>query len=250
MPIREKRIYSGRYLEIEIYPISKKERNKSRKRKLKESVNKQKNLNDKNARKHLRRLINGNFDDGDIFLHLTYDEKNLPGSEEEAKKQLTNFLRRVKNYRRKRGMEELKYIAVTEYHEADENDKRTRTRIHHHLVVSGMDRDELEGLWRNGRANADRLKSNELGYEELANYISKDPKGNKRWTQSRNLKQPTIKINDSKYSYKKAWQINTCQGEREMLEKLYPGYSLSQYKSDVNDVNSCYYTYIKMRRRN
>ena len=105
MPIREKRIYSGKFLEIEIYPISKNERNKSRKRKLKESLNKQKNLNDKNARKHLRRLLNTNFTDKDIALHLTYDNENLPGSEEEAKRNVSNFLRRVKNYRRKRGME-------------------------------------------------------------------------------------------------------------------------------------------------
>ena len=249
MPIREKRIYSGNFLEIEVYPISKKEQHQKRKKKCKESLPKQRNLNDKNARKHLRRLINTNFTDKDIALHLTYDDKSLPSNEEEAKRNLTNFFRRVKNYRKRNGLEDLKYIAVTEYREATE-DKRTSTRIHHHVVISGMDRDKLEELWGKGKANADRLQSNELGYEELANYISKDPKGNKRWTQSRNLKQPTIKVNDYKYSHKKAWQLNTCQGEREFIEKLYPGYTLSHYKSDVNEINAGYYTYIKMRLRN
>ncbi|WP_294352213.1 hypothetical protein [uncultured Clostridium sp.] len=249
MPIREKRIYSGNYLEVEVYPISKKEQQQKRRKKCKVSLPKQRNLNDKNARKHLRRLINTNFTDFDIVLHLTYDNKNLPSSEEEAKRNLSNFFRRVKNYRKRNGLEDLKYIAVTEYKEATD-DKRTKTRIHHHIVISGMDRDKLEELWGKGKANADRLQSNELGYEELANYISKDPKGNKRWTQSRNIKQPTIKVNDHKYSLRKAWDLFYCQGERKLLEDLYPGYTLSTFKSTVNDINAGCYSYIKMRKRN
>ena len=88
MPYREKRIYSGKYLEVEIYSISKKERNKKRKRKQKESLTKQKNLNDKNAKKHLIRLVNANFSDNDLAVHLTYDNKNVPTSEDEARKHL------------------------------------------------------------------------------------------------------------------------------------------------------------------
>lgn len=53
MPYREKKIYSGDILEIEIYPISKIERKQKRKIKEKESKKKQKNLNDKNAKKQL-----------------------------------------------------------------------------------------------------------------------------------------------------------------------------------------------------
>ncbi|MDS0527844.1 hypothetical protein NNC19_19305 [Clostridium sp. SHJSY1] len=250
MPIREKRIYSGKYLEVEIYPITKNEQKQKRGKKNKISLPKQKNLNDKNSKKHLRRLINANFTDKDIVFHGTYDEENLPKSEEEAKKNVQNFLRRIKTYRKKNGLEPLKYIAVTEYKEATE-DKRTKTRIHHHIVMSGMDRDEAERIWGKGKhSNADRLKANELGYEELANYIAKDPKGSKRWCQSKNLQQPIVKVNDYKYSHKKVWELSQSQGDKKIFENLYPGYRFTDHRVEVNDINSGTYIYIKMRQLN
>lgn len=249
MPIREKKIYSGKYLEVEIYPITKQEQKQKRKKKTKVSLPKQRNLNDKNAKKHLRRLINTNFTDKDIALHLTYDNKHLPRDEEEARRNLSNFFRRVKNYRKKHGMEELKYIAVTEYKETDEKDKRTKTRIHHHLVVSGMDRDKLEELWGKGKANADRLQADETGYEALARYITKDPKGSKRWSQSRNIKQPKVSVNDHRISYRKVWDLSKSQGDKKEFESLYPGYIFTSYSTNVNDINAGMYIYVKMRRR-
>lgn len=247
MPVREKRYICGKYLEVEIYPITKFEQKKKRSKKIKESRKEQKNLNDKNAKKHLRRIINANFDNKDLFVHLTYDSNNLANSEEEAVKDRNNFIRRVKNYRKKNGLDELKYVAVYEYHEATK-DKRTKTRIHHHLVMSGMDRDIIEGIWKKGRANADRLKSNELGFEELANYILKDPKGKKRWCQSRNMIIPEPKINDNKYSYRKVHELAHNQGFKEDFEKLYPGYIFTSHQVSVNDINSGTYIYIKMRK--
>ena len=222
MAIREKKYKCGKYLEVEIYPISKIEQKKSRKRKKKESRKEQKNLNDKNARKKLRRIINANFTNKDLFIHLTYDNDNLPDSEERALKDRNNYLRRIKNYRKRNNLPELKYIAVLEYKEANKNDKRTRTRIHHHIVMSGMDRDKVEELWGKGRGNADRLQPNELGFEELANYISKDPKGKKRYSPSRNLIIPEAEINDYKYTYKKVYALSRNQGDKEEFEKLYP----------------------------
>ena len=100
MAIREKKYKCGKYLEVEIYPISKIEQKKSRKRKKKESRKEQKNLNDKNARKKLRRIINANFTNKDLFIHLTYDNNNLPDSEERALRDRNNYLRRIKNYRK------------------------------------------------------------------------------------------------------------------------------------------------------
>jgi hypothetical protein len=250
MPIREKRIYSGKYLEVEIYPITKQEQKQKRGKKKKVSLNKQKNLNDKNAKKHFVRVMHENFTDEDIALHLTYDKNNLPKDEEEAKRKLKNYFARVSRRRKRKGLEPLRYMVVTEYKEATE-DKRTRTRIHHHVVISGgIDRDELEKMWGHGRANADRLKADEFGYEALAKYMMKDPKGKKRWSGSRNLKQPIIKVNDYKYSHRKAWELSKCQGDREVFEKLYPGYTYTNYKVDVNEINAGTYIYIKMRKLN
>lgn len=247
MPIREKRYETGKYLEIEIYPISLQDRNKSRAKKKKESRREQKNLNDKNAKKHLRRLLNTNFTDDDLALHLTYSDDNLPKSEEDAIKDRNNFIRRVKNYRKKHGLSQMKYIAVLEYHLEDKKDKRTRTRIHHHIVVSGMDRDIVEKLWKKGRCNSARLQEDERGYEDLAKYLAKDPKGKKRWCQSRNLIIPEPKINDWKYGRKKLREIMN-ESDGRYFEKLYPGYIFTEKKSNVNDITAGIYVYIQMRK--
>lgn len=247
MPYREKKIYSGKILEIDIYPISFQERKQSRKKKEKESLPKQKNLNDKNARKHLIRLINTNFTDRDLVVHLTYDDMNLPKEEKDAKRDVDNFLRRVKHYRRKNNLEELKYVAVIEYREQEEGKKKVR--MHHHVIINDMDRDKVEELWGKGRANADRLKEDEYGYEALARYITKDPKGKKRWKQSRNLKQPTIKVNDFKISKRKAEDMARNPEDRAFYEKLYPGYIFTECKGTVNDILGCTYVNIKMRKR-
>ena len=77
MAIREKRFLCGKYLEVEIYPISKYEQKKSRSKKKMESRKEQKNLNDKNARKNLRRRIHANFDNKDLIVSLSYDAANL-----------------------------------------------------------------------------------------------------------------------------------------------------------------------------
>ncbi|WP_411680452.1 hypothetical protein [Clostridium thailandense] len=246
MPYREKKIYSGNMLEVEIYPITLQDRKQKRKKKEKESPLKQKNLNDKNAKKKLIRLINTNFIDKDLVLHLTYTDKELPKSEEAARRDVANYIRRVKRYREKNGLDPLKYIAVIEYKEQTENSKAIR--IHHHIVISEMDRDIAEQLWTKGRANADRLKGDEFGYEALGRYITKDPKGNKRWTQSKNLKQPKVKVNDFKFTKREVIEMSKYPEDRAMYEKLYSGYILSDCKANVNEITAETYLYIKMRK--
>lgn len=246
MPYREKRIYSGNMLEVEIYFITEWDRHRPRKEKCKckESSTKQKNLNNKNARKHLTRLVNANFTNRDIALHLTYDDKNLPGSEKEARRDVWNYIRKMKNYRKKNNLPELKYIAVVEAPEEDGKKKR----IHHHLIIDGaVDRDTVESMWRKGRANADRLKADEYGYEALARYISKDPKGKKRWSASKNLKQPVIEVNDYKYSKRKVAELFQEVGNGRKFEELYKGYIHTESKTEINDITGTSIC-IKMRK--
>lgn len=254
MPYREKKFYSGEILEVGIYPISNQERKQPRKKKEKVSSIKQKNLNDKNAKKHFIRLVNNNFTDKDLVVHLTYTDNELPKDEEEAKRDTTNYIRRVKHYRKKHGLPEMKYMAVIEVGEKGK-------RLHHHVIMSGdIDRDVVEKLWGKGRANADRLKADENGYEALAKYMTKsqkvvkgtkavkDQKGNKRWIQSRNLKQPDIKVNDYRYSKRKVEKLSKLPEDRETYEKLYPGYTFTECKPYVNEVTGKTYLYIKMRK--
>ncbi|MCX7858393.1 MAG: hypothetical protein N2513_10535, partial [Deltaproteobacteria bacterium] len=154
-----------------------------RSKKLGKSSEKQKGINERNAKRKVARLINANFKKGDIFLTLTYAGE-VP-DEEKAKKDLVNFLRRVKYYRKKQGMPEVKYIAVTE-----SEDKR----IHHHVIMTAMSMDIMCGLWESGKAIISRL-SPDQDYTGIAKYITKESHKEfaRRWTQSRNLVKPTVK---------------------------------------------------------
>jgi hypothetical protein len=248
VPYREKRIYSGDQLEVEGYPITLRQRKQKRKVKEKESSKAQKNLNDKNARKHLSRKINCNFiEKKDVVAHLTYVDKYLPKTAEEAKKDVVNYIRRVKHYRKKLGLTELKYIAVIEFKESGEKEKGIR--MHHHVIMSGdVERDILEELWGKGYANVDRLKADEYGFEALSRYVLKDPKGCKRWIQSRNLKEPVVKVNDFKLSKKKVIEMAKNVEDRSIFEKLYPGYILNHCEAAFNNENGQWYLYIRMRK--
>lgn len=251
MPYREKRIKSGKILEIEIYPITKKEQKKKRAKKLKESSIEQKKLNEKNAKKHCVRLVHQNFTNDDIVMHPTYDDDNLPNSPEEAENNLRNFIRRYKNMAQKRGLKEIKYIAVTEYYRPEPGDNRKKIRIHHHLIISGkgIDRDEADSLWGYGIANADRLKFRKKGYEGIVKYMLKDPKGAKRWKQSKNIKQPDYEINDHSYNKK---LVESIAAEKiditKFLEDEYGGYNFTDFRSVRNKETSLVYLEIKMTK--
>ena len=135
---REKKIDCGDYREVDIIPRTESAdravKGKRGKRK-KVTAPKQQDLNDKNAKRYLVQLGNGNFTYGDIHLSLTYSDQYLPATIEEAEKAINNYLRRVA-YRRKRlGLPPLKYILVTEYNSGKNGEKPVR--IHHFQFISG-----------------------------------------------------------------------------------------------------------------
>ena len=148
MFIREKKISCGKYTEIDIIPrtetaeqASRGKRGKRRKAK----KPKQTDLNDKNARKYVERLINENFTDRDLWLTFTYDNEHLPpdGDIDAAIKNVQKFIRRVNYQRKKRGLPNARYVYVTAYNPTEE------IRWHHHIVMDGdMDMDVVEGCWK------------------------------------------------------------------------------------------------------
>lgn len=193
MPYIEKRIKSGKLLEIERYYAARNGAKLSRKENENESDDLQQDLNTRNARKRLVRLINANFskEAGDLFMTLTY--KNA-ATEAEAKKQVRNYMRRIRTYRKREGLPELQYIIITEQGKGG--------RWHHHIIMSGMDRDAAEVIWKAGRARSSRLDDT-YSFRDLAGYLVKeaDPKDpedhreprrkyTRRWIPSKNLKQP------------------------------------------------------------
>ena len=114
----------------------------------------------------LTRVLNANFDKYSCHISLTYRNENRP-SVEQAKKELNNFLRRLRREYKKRGCE-LKYIVVTEY---------KNKNVHHHIVINGIKGggtlEVVQNQWRQGYIKCAML--DESGqYRKLAEYLIKE----------------------------------------------------------------------------
>lgn len=244
---REKKYFCGEYLEVDIFPLY--EQVKGKRIRQKKTSEIQRALNDHNRAKKLTRLLNTNFTENDIKIELTYSEKNLPHSDEEAQKQIRNFLRRLKRFRQNRDLPDLKYVIVTE------KGKKTG-RYHHHAVISGgMLPKEVSQLWGQGIVRITQLVMGEEGLRGLADYLTKNvsngelEENKKAWHASRNLVPPKERKNDSRISRKKAREIFESQENRDIFEKLYPEYDLTACKPFYNDVNGQYYLCINMIKK-
>ncbi len=236
---REKRFYCGDYLEVDIYPVFEYQRGRSKKRKPTSET--QKKLNQRNAERKLIRLLNTNFTKRDIRFDLTYSDENYPDTPQDAQRELQNFLRRVKRYRKRHEMPDLKYVAVTEI------GKRT-ARVHHHIVMSGgIDINTLADIWGRGYTTAKPLQFNEHGIVGIAKYLIKDPILGKRWCASRNLEQPKESQRDGRITQRKVREFHDSGSDnREEIEQLYEGYSLADVHPLYNDVNGGYYLTVRM----
>lgn len=243
--VREKRTYQGKnYLDVDIFSVFN-IKDRGQKKESKKSTMKQIRQNDKNARKYFRQLVNTNFGKGDFCVHCTYRESNMPETIDEAEKNIINFVRRLKDKRKKSKLPKMKYIIVTEYRIKDNGQP---TRIHHHIIMDGkLSREKIEDTWRMrrkkgeklgqsiGTINVDRLQPDEFGLEALAMYLTKGLTGHKRWHPSQNLKKPVVKKNDYKWSRKKLVKLADQTDVNEIWEKLYPGYQVSRCSATYGD---------------
>lgn len=239
-----KTITSGQIREIEIYPVYKKNEIPDE-WKLRKSKEAQRNLNDKNARKNLIRLINTNFKNGDYLITLNYSDDNLPADHEQAKKNMQNFIRRLNYQLKKRNLEKAKYIYITEHSISN------KIRCHHHLIISTeLPIDKVEELWKLGRRNnMKKLNCDELGLTGIATYLTKDPSGKKRWCSSNNLKKPIVTKSNTKFSKKRVHTMTRFQHLiKQDIEQKNPGYVLVDYEILINKFNGRPYIYTRMRR--
>lgn len=269
---REKKIDCGDYREVDVIPRTEnaeKAVKGKRGKKKKVTEPKQKDLNDKNARRYLVQLGNGNFGVGDLHVTCTYSSEYLP-DEEEAEVIVKNYLRRIAYRRTRLGLGPLKYILVTEYGYSKEKDKIIR--VHHHIIMNGgLSRDDVELMWTTDRinwikagndeayragikqmgwVNADRLQVNDNGIEGLCMYITKNPNGKKRWSSSRNLERPVQHPPaDSKYSKK---QIENAAKSndlgRDFFEKQFQDYDIKEIKVEYYEQTG-WHIYMKMWRK-
>ncbi len=190
MPKYRKKIKAGDVYEVEEFYSPRtigKKYERGRRESLTSEEQEKRNL--QIARKNMTRRINANFGGRDYFLLLTHDQIVTV---DDAKRIISNFFKRLRRYRLKNGFSDLKYISVIE----------VQGRVHHHVVMNafeGMSMKEaqeiLQDIWGRGLVKIKHLYKNQKD-NRLATYISKEniKKGAKRWSSSRNLKQPEIKI--------------------------------------------------------
>jgi len=239
---RETVYVCGDYLDGDIYPVF--QRPGIRRKRCKPTKEIQARLNQKNAEKKLTRLVHTNFTEKDLALHLTYRRGSEPADELEAKKDLQNFIRRLKRLYARFGLE-LKYISCTEI-------GIRGGRVHHHLIITGgMDRDRIEQLWGKGFANSKRLQFGEDGVTGLARYMVKDKRFYKRWNQSRNLTIPEAQKRDGSVHLDELEDLAEaieCGAGRDWFESRYPGFELVEARVYRNNTNRGVYVSFSMRR--
>lgn len=213
MPYIERKIVSGDMVEVSRYWVPRMPGQNSPVRRSgigAETGEEQEAYNERAAWQRLARLIRCNFsgDAGDLVLTLTCRDRM---DEEGFKRELAKYIRKVRAYRRKASLPELRYICATECQSG---------RWHAHLIMSAMPMEDALGLWEpNGRAWASRVDDREItGPESLAAYLleqhkpkkgergnpgaenAKEPrrKGKRRWASSRNLIQPVVTVKEIK----------------------------------------------------
>ena len=252
MGYRTRTIKAGERLEAEVYPIfGRSQEQTARREKLNMTRERQAQLNTKRAKRRLVLLMETNFrTDEDVHVTLTYAGAE-PGLER-CRKDVRNFLNRVKRQREKQGLAELKYIYAIG-HDADQ-------RIHVHLVMNGgISRDRLEAIWQKGYANTIRLQKQGGGLQGMANYLYRQNEkardrgeraGVHMWSGSRNLKQPKEHVSDTKLNNRKVRKVALdFHGiGREIMEKTYPGYAVENVQVFFSDVVDGVYIRVVMRK--
>ncbi len=151
----------------------------------------QEKVNQANAERNVRWLLNGNFQDGDFHMVPGF-KKDLNPTPEEAIEAYNKLMRDLRRLYKKEGSE-LKYIS------AMERGERGQKKIHFHIVVNYMETKKITALWPWGRIRFFPLDDSGQ-YADLAHYIIKRTSKTfqrgegfkKRFNSSRNLEKPDI----------------------------------------------------------
>lgn len=257
MGYRTKTIKAGPRLEAEIFPVFGREMEQEvREAKKHLTPEKIQRYNDEKARRYLVQLMDANFGKGDLSLTLTY--RDNPGNRRMGK-DIRNFIDRLRRYRAKKELPELKYIYAMEWVE-----ESREKRPHCHFITQGdISAEELKTIWGKdiGFCNVDELQPDRgKGLEAIARYIYNQnqgthrEKGKRKYSVSKNLKKPKTRVSNTKVTRagvkRMSGVFETDPAEaRRIMEKLYPGYEYIQGATRRSDVIDGVYIRVLMRKR-
>ena len=279
--IKEKITKAGKLLNTDFYPCFDNGRKIPTQPKAKGTTEAQKKYNDNKAQKETVYLINENFDEYDHIGHLTYAPEYAPQSEEEARRDMVNAIKRLKRLRKKDLKKTLavleampnietlaeqrknlelkrdklsapfKYMYVLEKVTYQRGQFKGRDNWHFHIFMTGgLERSQVEALWKKGvRSNVDQFQPDRFGPEAMAKYMSKDPQGTKRFVCSRNMsrtyKQPKIKNARFSAGHLAKLSQERCD-DKQYWEKKYPGYRFVRSFPRFNEYNCQWYLTVVM----
>lgn len=234
----------GNYKEIAVFPVYSGSGRRYREEKRAVSRKAQKELNRKNRIKKIFRLLNGNFSHKDYFLTLTYDKKSVPKDVTQAQKDYREFIRALRRLYSAQN-KPLKYMAWIEK-------GVEKGRLHHHLVISGgVSREKIEDLFKKGFADCKRLRPKNDDLMGLAEYFAKDPKGKRTFTCSKNLDRTCLMpvVRDNCVAKHKIKKIIENYEDKEMFERMYPGYELIRCETRLNEYSRAVSVEIILRKK-
>ncbi len=189
----EYHIISGRTVETRRCWMASRQRRVARARRAKRiagsTSQKKIDANEREAVRRLARIINCNFGVGDLWLTLKYSDERLPESYEDAKAELSKFLRKVRAEYKKLTGKPLRYIVTT-------SNRNPRTgeeaRLHHHVVMDRLAYECIIKFWPAAEVSYS-IMDNRGDHTAMAKYmIDNSPKeaGKKKWSTSRGLDKP------------------------------------------------------------
>lgn len=236
---KQKEIISGPKKEVFIYPEFATSPKGGRHKKWRKSTDVQQRLNIINAARKFSRLVSCNFGINDYTVTLEYKNGLRPDEIDQVKKDIVNYLNRLKRIYKKQNIE-LKYLYVLERGAIKGN-------LHIHIILTGgVDRNIIEQTWGKGTANTRRLQPEYYdGLDDIADYLQKSPKGTKRWQGSKNLIKPT-EPTPIKISAREAREVESNIYNKEYLSKRYPGYRMKDAEPFYNEVNGGVYMIINL----
>lgn len=268
---RTKTIKAGPMVYVECFPVWDTKRAAAAREEAKKEAHRkaQEKLNAKNARKKLERLINANFGAGDIIVTATYGHGKQPGDDKQARRDIVNFLSRIKYMRKKRGLPPIRYIYITEVTVS----AQYGVRYHHHIIMGGdgITRDEVEACWakkHGGICNAKMCQPTERHLTGFSRYLTLDKRNRtmdadgknpqdkamrRAWNPSKNLVDPVESVADKKISIRKAGKIAEAAekfGEMQaVFEKLYPDCELLEVSARRSPWAAGVYIYATLRKK-
>lgn len=201
-------IRSGKVEEKVCFPIN--PGTKVRRPKSRGSLPRQQDHNERDSIKRVTRIINCNFEQGDLLLTLNYDDAGYSKLgvadentlREHADKEAVKFLDRLRYHMKKHGIEP-RYMLFTSDVDGDTGEL---VRPHHHLLIKseGFEFDggiisvlgkDLRKIWKNGGINMQTLHEQD-SYNQLAAYLYRQVRrlalGENKYHGSANLKKPEL----------------------------------------------------------